>query len=292
MLAAAAVPARPSGDVGDDGCHPRSLLRGRRLLPGHQSHGPRYLSHAPARLRRARGRRPARPAPAPLDGGRGHAHRRVARGHSPPTRRRLHGRRPPRLGRGRLPFVRARTARARARRRPCALFDAARGVDGSGHRGTRRADAARPALVRGALARRAPGPAVGAATARRPASRASDGPGTRSGVVVDRDHRRRAARAGRGKPCLVSGDLQLVLLGEARYTALELFARADIDPELVRRFWRALGYTDVPDDDRIFTDADLRALETMARFMQSGVSDEVTVQQARVYGSSLARIAA
>ena len=89
----------------------------------------------------------------------------------------------------------------------------------------------------------------------------------------------------------MSGDLQLVLLGEARYTALELFARADIDPELVRRFWRALGYTDVPDDDRIFTDADLRALETMARFMQSGVSDEVTVQQARVYGSSLARIA-
>src|SRR5439155_788101 len=91
--------------------------------------------------------------------------------------------RPPRLGRGRLPFVRARTARARARRRPCALFDAARGVGGSGHRGTRRADAARPALVRGALARRAPGPAVGAATARRPASRASDGSGPRSGVA-------------------------------------------------------------------------------------------------------------
>ena len=89
----------------------------------------------------------------------------------------------------------------------------------------------------------------------------------------------------------MSRDLQVVLLGEARYTAQELSARAGIERELARRFWRALGYTDVSDDDRIFTDADVRALETLVRFMQTGVSADVTVQQARVYGSSLARIA-
>src|SRR5438874_3055915 len=63
-----------------------------------------------------------------------------------------------------------------------------------------------------------------------------------------------------------------------------------MDIEILRRLWRALGFTDT--EDRIFTDADLDALGWVRRYDDEGLADlRVTTQLTRVVGSSLARIA-
>jgi adenylate cyclase len=82
------------------------------------------------------------------------------------------------------------------------------------------------------------------------------------------------------------------LPGGARYTGEELAARAGIDRALSKRLWRALGFPDVGDDERVFTDADAEALSTVQAMIALGVTDvDVVVQLTRVIGSSQARIA-
>jgi adenylate cyclase len=85
---------------------------------------------------------------------------------------------------------------------------------------------------------------------------------------------------------------RIAVPGQAHYTQAEVAARASIDPELSKRFWRALGFPDVEEDASVFTDADVEALLTMSAFMQVGrMEPEVAVQMTRVVGSSMARIA-
>lgn len=77
-----------------------------------------------------------------------------------------------------------------------------------------------------------------------------------------------------------------------RYTADELAERVGMPRELSRRFWRALGFPDVVDDDPIFTDADVEALTTVHAMISMGFTTvETSMQLTRVIGSSLARIA-
>ena len=94
------------------------------------------------------------------------------------------------------------------------------------------------------------------------------------------------------------GNLSLLALayaavpGEQRYTAMETAERAGISEELASRFWRALGFPDVPGGDRVFTDADVEALATVNRLLVGQMTElDVATQMARVLGSSLARIA-
>ena len=94
------------------------------------------------------------------------------------------------------------------------------------------------------------------------------------------------------------GDLPLLavaaasLPGEARYTGDELAAKVGIERELSKRLWRAMGFPDVADDERVFTDADADALSTVHAMLSMGFTTvESTVQVTRVIGSSLARIA-
>src|SRR5436190_3984990 len=54
---------------------------------------------------------------------------------------------------------------------------------------------------------------------------------------------------------------QLVLGGPRRYTRSEVEARSGVAHERSERFWRALGFADVTDDDIVFTDSDIAALE-------------------------------
>lgn len=78
----------------------------------------------------------------------------------------------------------------------------------------------------------------------------------------------------------------------ARYTPVELSGTVGIDRELAQRYWRALGFPDAADDDRIFTDADAEALATIDAMLATGfTSIEVSIQLTRVIGASLARIA-
>ncbi len=77
-----------------------------------------------------------------------------------------------------------------------------------------------------------------------------------------------------------------------RLTQAEVSELTDLPADEARRFWRALGFLDVDDDDPAFTDMDLEAAHTFRRLVALGLSDtETAVQMARVIGSSMARIA-
>ena len=85
---------------------------------------------------------------------------------------------------------------------------------------------------------------------------------------------------------------RLLLPAEPQYTAAELAENAGMTIEQARRFWRALGFPDVPEDEVAFTDHDLNALTTVNGLIHFGVTDvDLAVQMTRVIGQSMARIA-
>ncbi|MCB0960990.1 MAG: hypothetical protein KDB04_15895 [Acidimicrobiales bacterium] len=61
---------------------------------------------------------------------------------------------------------------------------------------------------------------------------------------------------------------------------------------LITRLWRSLGFAEPRPGDQLFTDVDAEMLRTIGQLLAMGwIDDELTVQMARVIGSSLARIA-
>ena len=86
--------------------------------------------------------------------------------------------------------------------------------------------------------------------------------------------------------------LRLLLDGPRRYTRLQIAAMAGLPPERTRRLWRALGFPDAADDDPVFTDADVRALELLGALIDSGFVEPGTEASiARAMGQSLSRLA-
>ena len=82
------------------------------------------------------------------------------------------------------------------------------------------------------------------------------------------------------------------LPGAAKYTPVELAAKVGMERHLSKRFWRAMGFPDVPDDERVFTDVDADALSTVQAMLTLGLTNvDVAIQLTRVIGSSQARIA-
>ena len=81
-------------------------------------------------------------------------------------------------------------------------------------------------------------------------------------------------------------------LGDPVYTREEVSEVTGVEPEVARRLWRALGFPDAADDERIFTEADAEMLRVAAALVHEGaVPPEVAVQVTRVLGQSLARVA-
>ncbi len=73
-------------------------------------------------------------------------------------------------------------------------------------------------------------------------------------------------------------------------SAAEVAASGGIDVATLRRLWRALGFTDFADEDRIFTGLDIQAAQSLKALLGFGAtSDEVVIQMARVMGSAMAR---
>ena len=84
----------------------------------------------------------------------------------------------------------------------------------------------------------------------------------------------------------------LVLPGPPRYEGDEVAARTGLPRELTQRFWRALGFPDVPEGEVAFTEADLAVVQTLASmFEREVVRPEVALQITRVLASSAARVA-
>ncbi|TFV63697.1 adenylate/guanylate cyclase domain-containing protein [Geodermatophilus sp. DF01-2] len=102
-----------------------------------------------------------------------------------------------------------------------------------------------------------------------------------------------------GDPAAVAGAdaarealLRLLLDGPRKFTRLQVAAMAGMPPERTKRLWRALGFPDAADDDRVFTDADVRALLLLSALIDSGFVDPGTEASiARAMGQSLSRLA-
>lgn len=85
---------------------------------------------------------------------------------------------------------------------------------------------------------------------------------------------------------------RLLVPAARRYTAAEVAAATGLDLELLRRFWRALGFLDVADGDPVFTDLDIRAASLFQDMLRLGATEvDTALELARVIGSSMARIA-
>jgi adenylate cyclase len=85
---------------------------------------------------------------------------------------------------------------------------------------------------------------------------------------------------------------RMLIPSRRRYTRLEVAELTGLDVDLLGRFWRALGFPNVTDDDRAFTDLDLEALRIFQGLQALGAArTDTALQLARVIGSSMARIA-
>ena len=90
-----------------------------------------------------------------------------------------------------------------------------------------------------------------------------------------------------------AGALERELLGGERcLTRLEVAEQAGVSIERSVSLWRALGFADVADDVRAFTDRDVWALRTVTELGEAGwLDDDLQVSMARALGQSLSRLA-
>lgn len=84
----------------------------------------------------------------------------------------------------------------------------------------------------------------------------------------------------------------VVLPGKAKLTIDELAAKVNVDAEVVRSFWRALGFVEFDDDERSYTKHDVAILKSLVALTEDGLVDPgIALQVARVIGMSLANVA-
>ena len=85
---------------------------------------------------------------------------------------------------------------------------------------------------------------------------------------------------------------RLLVPSRRRYSRADVAELTGVSLDKLERFWRALGFPGVEDDERAFTDLDLEAVRLFQGLQAIGAADvETAVQMARVIGSSMARIA-
>jgi len=111
------------------------------------------------------------------------------------------------------------------------------------------------------------------------------------------------ARAGRHRPALpieladgfspAADDVEARLLGQSRsMRPREVSARASVSLRSARKFWHALGFPNVADEDTVFTETDLEALRAVAGLVRDGVFDEPTaLAMARALARTTDRLA-
>jgi adenylate cyclase len=92
---------------------------------------------------------------------------------------------------------------------------------------------------------------------------------------------------------LVIDDVAARLLGEPRsMRRRQVSAGAEVSLLSARRFWHALGFPNVGDQDTVFTDADLQALRSVVGMVREGVFDESSaLSMIRALGRTTDRLA-
>ncbi|MEO8519100.1 MAG: hypothetical protein ABI438_07940 [Dermatophilaceae bacterium] len=72
-------------------------------------------------------------------------------------------------------------------------------------------------------------------------------------------------------------DIEARLLGQRRTMCIrEVSDKASVSQLSARKLWHALGLPDVGDSEAVFTEADLKALKSVAALVRGGVLDEPT----------------
>ncbi|HEY2576493.1 MAG TPA: adenylate/guanylate cyclase domain-containing protein [Streptosporangiaceae bacterium] len=83
-----------------------------------------------------------------------------------------------------------------------------------------------------------------------------------------------------------------LLGGPRRYTRVEATAAAGVSFERGRQLWLALGFADIGDDERVFTDEDVEALCTFEALVASGkIAPGEDVPHVRAIGQTMSRLA-
>ena len=86
--------------------------------------------------------------------------------------------------------------------------------------------------------------------------------------------------------------VERVLEGEGgKCTAAEVAERAEVSEDFLRRNWLALGLPD-PEDEAVFTDADVDAAKGIAALREAGLPEDGILEVSRVMGLALAQVAA
>jgi adenylate cyclase len=92
---------------------------------------------------------------------------------------------------------------------------------------------------------------------------------------------------------LVVDEVAARLLGEPRrMRRRQVSAGAEVSLLSARKFWRALGFPNVGDEDTVFTDADLQALRSVVGMVREGLFDESSaLSMIRALGRTTDRLA-
>mgnify|MGYP000048796661 FL=1 len=84
-------------------------------------------------------------------------------------------------------------------------------------------------------------------------------------------------------------------MGNARQLWLirvQQWQQSGLTADQIKRLWRSLGFPEPQPGDELFTDVDADMLRTIGQLLAMGwIDNELTIQMARVIGSSLARVA-
>ncbi|QIM21494.1 adenylate/guanylate cyclase domain-containing protein [Phycicoccus sp. HDW14] len=91
----------------------------------------------------------------------------------------------------------------------------------------------------------------------------------------------------------LAGRVERALLGRSASMArAEVSEQAGVDPAEARRFWHAMGFQVVEDDEAMFTDADLEALARVTEMVRGGrVSEELALGMTRAFARTADRLA-
>jgi adenylate cyclase len=106
---------------------------------------------------------------------------------------------------------------------------------------------------------------------------------------VELDELRQATEEGR----LVLLPVERVLAGDGkRYSPEEIAKKAELEPELLMKTWRALGMARPPEGRQMFTKEDLEAAKAGKQFLDAGITEDQFLQLARSMSQSMAGVAA
>ena len=84
----------------------------------------------------------------------------------------------------------------------------------------------------------------------------------------------------------------MVLPHAGVHNLAELSTVTGLEPAMISRVWRSLGFAEPGPDDRIFSEVDAEMLGAVVLLQQMEIIDaELTLQMSRVIGSSMARVA-